>query len=318
MGDKLWERRGELPSVRIDDDDDAADGDQTALVELDPQSVRMPDSARDRAYFVVIAGASAGEMYRLDRAAVIGRSNDAQIQIDDQGVSRRHARVDVTDGQVRIFDLGSANGTIVNGERISARALCDGDKIQLGSTTILKFTYHDVHDEEFQRNLLEAARRDGLTQAFTRSYLFAQLDREIAFANRHGTPLSLVMIDLDHFKKINDTHGHPMGDRVLRKTSELVQSCIRTEDLFARYGGEEFAVVCRGIDLANVVQFAERLRRRIETTRFADLDHPLTVSVGVAQLGANQDVMEFIATADRRLYAAKRRGRNRVVFLDEP
>ncbi len=138
----------------------------------------------------------------------------------------------------------------------------------MGSTTILKFTYHDNLDEIFQKQMYESALRDGLTKAFNKKYFTDRLESEFTFATRHGTPLGLVLFDIDHFKKVNDTHGHQAGDFVLSEISTLLSATLRAEDVFARYGGEEFAVICRGSDGAQTRVVGERLRRAVETHRF--------------------------------------------------
>src|SRR5690606_26447697 len=125
------------------------------------------------------------------------------------------------------------NGTFVNGQQVEAQLLKDGDKIQVGTTTILKFSYHDDLEEQFQRKMYEGALRDGLTKAFNKKYFEDRLQSEVAFALRHGTALSLIMLDLDLFKRINDTYGHLAGDYVLTTFSSSVISTIRKEDVFA-------------------------------------------------------------------------------------
>ena len=268
---------------------------------------------RDRAYLIVLAGSNVGEMYRLEGPeTVIGRATNATIRLNDDGISRRHARIVQVAGEVMIEDLKSANGTLVNGETVANRALQDGDKIRLGSTTILKFTYHDHLDESFQQQMYDAALRDGLTKAFNKKYFLDRLDTEIAYARRHRAALSLLMFDVDHFKRVNDTHGHLAGDFVLAKLAKIAQSTVRTEDVFARYGGEEFGVICRAVLLA------ERIRAMVESTpfEFEGKRMPITISIGVA---AHPDIPvetgpQLIAAADEALYEAKRGGRNRVLL----
>jgi diguanylate cyclase (GGDEF)-like protein len=302
-----------LPRVRYADDDEQ----RPERTEIVPRSSPLPrpELRTERACLVVIAGDSVGDVFTLDAdGAVIGRGDEARIRIDDTGISRHHARVSVAGGQVRIEDLGSANGTWVNGERVETRLLRDGDKVEVGSTTILKFTFQDQLDEAFQRNLLEAARRDGLTRAFTKAYFLEQLEREVSFANRHGSPLSLLMIDVDHFKEINDALGHLAGDAVLSHLAHALRDDLRAEDLLCRYGGEEFAVLCRGSGIDQAAALAERLRARVERARFPIArSEPVTISVGVAEHRAGAGAEALIAAADARLYEAKRSGRNRVV-----
>ncbi len=256
-------------------------------------------------------------MYRVDRSeTVIGRASDATIRLQDDGVSRRHAKVVQIGKDLWIEDLRSANGTTVNGEPIDRRQLKDGDKVEIGATTILKFTYSDELEEAFHNKMYEAALRDGLTQAYNKRHFIERLTTEVAYARRHGTPLTLLMLDIDHFKQINDTHGHPAGDSVLATLARTVTGALRTEDLFARYGGEEFCVLCRGEPLANAAVLAERLRAAIEATVFEVQKQRIrvTTSIGVAALlDKAEDATRLIADADAALYEAKRSGRNRIV-----
>jgi diguanylate cyclase (GGDEF)-like protein len=274
---------------------------------------------RDRAYLIVLAGANVGEMYRVDGPElVIGRASNASIRLIDDGISRRHARLLQVGHEVMIEDLGSSNGTLVNGEQVAHVTLRDGDKIRLGSTTILKFTYHDNLDESFQQQMYDAALRDGLTKAYNRKYFLDRLETEVAYARRHQAHLSLLMIDIDHFKRINDSFGHLAGDYVLARVAKLAGSTVRTEDVFARYGGEEFSVLCRGVALENAGILAERLRMLIEGAVFEHegIRVPITVSVGVAAHPSTtvENGLQLIAAADEALYEAKRLGRNRVLL----
>jgi diguanylate cyclase (GGDEF)-like protein len=289
--------------------------DETKVSAKDELERPLPKD-RDRAYLIVLAGSSVGEMYKIDaERTVIGRGQQADIQVTDEGISRRHAEIAHEGEQILIRDLGSTNGTYCNGERINEHTLSDGDKIQVGSTTILKFTFHDSLDETFQRQMYESALRDGLTKIFNKKYFLDRLESEFAYALRHQAPLSLVMFDIDHFKRINDAHGHLAGDFALTALTQVVTDAIRQEDVFARYGGEEFAVICRGIDVAGASHFAERIRQRVEAQPcvYEGVDLRVTVSVGIAAVDETMDnPMHLIAAADDALYRAKRQGRNRV------
>ena len=272
---------------------------------------------RDRAYLVVLAGASVGEMYKIDgEKTIIGRGQKAQIRLYDDGISREHAQILVEGNRIFLQDLGSTNGTYCNGLQVDKKELVDGDKILVGSTTILKFTYHDNLDEIFQRQMYESALRDGLTKAFNKKYFTDRLESEFTFSSRHGTPLALVLFDIDHFKKVNDTHGHPAGDHVLAEISTLLTGALRAEDVFARYGGEEFAVICRGSDMSQAQVVGERLRKAVESHRFVyEGTHiPVTISVGIAVLPnpAVKDANDIVGFADQALYKSKHGGRNRV------
>jgi diguanylate cyclase (GGDEF)-like protein len=268
-------------------------------------------------------------MFHLDGAeVVIGRSHTCQIQLMDEGISRQHASVHTRaddDGRYWLQDLHSRNGTFCNGRRVHAQRLEDGDKIQLGRGVMLRFGYQDKYDETFQRLMQESALRDGLTQAYNKRYFNERIASEVRFARRHNEPLSLLLMDLDRFKQINDNHGHLAGDHVLRAFSAAIHRSIRNEDVFARYGGEEFAVISRAISLDDTFRFAERLRSVIEKLQleFQGYRILLTVSIGIAAMPAldTTDPAVLVDAADRALYWAKTHGRNQVVVyrpgLDE-
>jgi two-component system cell cycle response regulator len=284
---------------------------------FEPQASPTGGVKRDRAYLVVLAGASVGEMYKVEvDKTVIGRGQKAHIRLLDDGISREHAQVVVEGTKIYLQDLGSTNGTFCNGLKVDRKELADGDKILVGSTTILKFTYHDNLDEIFQKQMYESALRDGLTKAFNKKYFTDRLESELTFALRHESPLVLVMFDIDHFKKVNDTHGHPAGDLVLSEIATLLTAALRAEDVFARYGGEEFAVICRGTDLSQALVVGERMRKSVEKHRFVhEGKHiPITISIGIASLPdpAIKDATDLVARADKALYQSKHGGRNRV------
>src|SRR5882672_7084641 len=275
------------------------------------------EQKRNLAYLVVLAGVSAGEMFKLhNEKTIIGRGPKVAVRLNDEGVSREHCQLVREGDKVVLEDLGSTNGTFCNGIRVDKRELSDGDKIMVGSTTILKFTYHDYLDEVFQRQMYESALRDGLTKVFNKKYFTDYLEKEFAYAARHGSPLALIFLDIDYFKRINDTHGHPAGDFVLSELSQLMATLVRTEDVLARFGGEEFTVLCRGTDLTGAKIVAERLRQTVEahTFLFAAKTIPVTISLGIAAIPdtAILDHAQFLAASDKALYEAKRTGRNRV------
>jgi diguanylate cyclase (GGDEF)-like protein len=279
--------------------------------------------AQNDAYLVVMAGSNVGEMYKLEKAQlVIGRGDKADLRLVDDGISRDHARIVKEGEQMVLEDLGSTNGTYCNGERVSRRALSEGDKILLGSTTILKFSYHDKLDEAFQRQMSESALRDGLTRAYNKRYFGERSESELQYSLRHDAPVSLIFLDIDHFKAINDRHGHQAGDHVLVQLATLAMSMLGEDDIFARYGGEEFAIIARGVDVVAAQALSERIRSSVETHPFvfADVAIPVTISVGVSYapgLGIATTV-DLVARADEALYAAKRGGRNRICVAQAP
>lgn len=275
-------------------------------------------SRRTRACLTVLTGSAAGQVFTVARgASVIGRGPDAQIRVADDGVSRSHARVRHEHGGLWIDDLGSRNGTYVNGKRLAEPAqLRDGDKLQVGGTIVLRFAYHDDIDDSFHETMLSSALRDPLTKLFNKRYLLDRLDSELKFARRHDAPISLLLLDLDHFKKINDTHGHLAGDAVLVNLAGVLSKAVRNEDVVARFGGEELAIILRAIPIEPAVSLAERLRRLVERTLTVHQGRELraTASIGVAGYpSTNAETVErLLDTADKALYRAKHAGRNRV------
>jgi two-component system cell cycle response regulator len=252
------------------------------------------------ACLVVIYGNDLGKKYSLESPAItLGRSNKCDIQIDQESVSRAHSKITNAGRAVRIRDLGSTNGTYVNDELVEERNLVDGDFINIERA---------YHEEIYRLTTV-----DGLTQIFNKRYFAEALEREVARATRYRRELSLVMFDLDHFKEVNDTHGHLAGDAVLKTLAHTIRTRIRTEDIFARYGGEEFAIILPEIDGHNAHQFAEKIRRIVETTDFIfeAAKIPVTISMGVATLDLEEPVSAaLVKRADERLYEAKSAGRN--------
>jgi diguanylate cyclase (GGDEF)-like protein len=272
-----------------------------------------------------LTGGSAGELFRLPGgAALVGRAPQADVRISDEGVSRLHARVTVTEGRgvdapgpVTVEDLGSANGTYLNGERLAhAAPLAEGDKVRIGPVTVLRFGYHDELDDSFYEGLMASAVRDPLTRLYNKRYLLDRLEGELRFARRHDSAVTLLMLDVDHFKRVNDDHGHLAGDAVLVHLAAVLERAVRNEDVIARFGGEEIAVLLRAVGIERGAALGERLRRIVERTpaRQRGVDLPVTVSVGVAGYPSTpaSTAEQLIEAADLALYRAKHAGRNRV------
>jgi diguanylate cyclase (GGDEF)-like protein len=294
--------------------------DDKTIIRRPPRPAEQPKEMK--AYLIVLSGTLVGKMFELSGSQlVIGRATDADIRLDDDGVSRMHARMDcASGGEITLVDLESTNGTFVNGSQIRSQALRDGDRIQIGSVTVLKFSYQDSLEEQFQQQLYESATRDALTQAYNKRFFTDQLAIDYTHAIRHGLPLSLLMFDIDFFKKVNDTYGHDAGDAVLRTLATAVMDSIRNEDVYCRVGGEEFAVIMRDCDQKSAMVLGERLRALVEKTPISHGDRTLnvTISVGVATLDTTRHKRgeQLTAEADKYLYDAKRSGRNRVCGPD--
>ncbi|MBX5483882.1 MAG: GGDEF domain-containing protein [Myxococcaceae bacterium] len=267
---------------------------------------------------VVIYGMELGRKYDLlDEKVVIGRSSKADIQIDQESVSRNHAQItiDRATNRVHIADLGSTNGTWVNDEQILGEyQLRNGDLIKIGRT-IFKYIAGGNIEAAYHDEIYRLTTMDGLTQIFNRRYFEEALDREISRCRRYGRALSLILIDIDHFKLINDTYGHLAGDHVLKQLASTVKTKIRREDVFARYGGEEFALLLPEVEARGAQAMAEKTRRLVEAQkfRFDRQTIPVTISLGLATMSPGErDGKELIRAADEKLYAAKQSGRNRV------
>ena len=260
-------------------------------------------------------GPEMGKRFELDsNEVVLGRGSDCDIQIDRDSVSRRHARVYRTDNGWMVEDLGSTNGSYINDVPIERETLRDADFLKIGAA-IFKFLTGSGVESSYHEEIYKMTIVDGLTGAHNKRYFLEFLDREIARCKRYGRPLGLLMFDIDHFKQINDQHGHLTGDYVLREMCRRLLGRIRREELLARYGGEEFAVVLPETDHEGATEFAEQLRQLVgaEPFTYEGDTFPVTISLGIALLQPNDDGANFIKRADENLYHAKRAGRNCVV-----
>ncbi len=288
-----------------------------------PPSAVAVTASGVRPLLTVVVGLNAGQVFTLDRdETVMGRSREAHVLLDDMGVSRKHARiVRAEGGRYFLEDLESANGVFVAGRPVERVELADGDRVQIGGAFVLRFQIIAADEEALARKLYEGSTRDALTGLYNRKYAGERLAAEVGYAHRHETPFSVVLFDLDHFKRVNDTHGHQAGDGVLRVVAAQVQKAIRGEDVLARYGGEEFIVLVRGIAHKGVGVLAERVRSSVERLSIPWESRVLkaTVSIGFSSLserGPKATGEEIVALADDRLYRAKDGGRNRVWGTD--
>jgi diguanylate cyclase (GGDEF)-like protein len=257
-----------------------------------------------------------GKRFLLDDAGglKIGRSTTNDLAIEVDSVSRHHAMLLRRGGTTWIVDCGSTNGTLVNDAMIAGEyPLADGDRIQVG-TAILKFLSGSDVEAHYYEEIYKMTILDALTGAHQKRYLVEALDREIVRSKRAQRPLSLMLIDLDHFKRVNDTYGHLAGDFVLKDVAHRLQETVRKEDIFARYGGEEFCLVLPETGLDAAREIARELRRRIEehVIRIQGKHVKVTISIGIATLDPSDTSACLVKRADGHLYAAKSGGRNLV------
>jgi two-component system, cell cycle response regulator len=295
-----------------------------------PRRAASADGRERHPALVFLRGELIAAPIPLDRDEVtLGRALEADVRVNDARASRMHARIDVMrdagTGQrrFRITDLGSTNGTYLNGRPVAEAFLEDGDKLTIGEQ-LLRFDLLDDIDREFQRQIHRLLAHDELTGLLTSKSFFSELRREAARAESEDRPFCVLMMDLDHFKAVNDTHGHLVGSQTLEEVGALITRALRAGDVAARFGGEEFAAFLLNADCAQGLVAAERVRAGIEEHLFsavrrgahADTGETLrlTISVGVASYPDDaRDPIELIELADTALYRAKNLGRNRVV-----
>jgi len=287
--------------------------DKTVVTVVEDGIEERPPASQ--ACLVVIYGEKIGRKYDLEqKAIVIGRSSDTDIRIDQESVSRSHAKVVNRGDSVTIRDLGSTNGTYINGRMRKEHNLNDGDFIKIGRT-IFKFLSGGNIEQAYHEEIYMLTTMDGLTQVYNKRYFSESLERELHRAHRYQRALSLIMLDIDHFKKVNDTFGHLAGDAVLNQLAAVLKERVRGEDILARYGGEEFAIIMPELEAENARIFAEQLLKLVEDSSFLfeDTVIPVTVSIGIATItGEEMKSQELIGLADENLYQAKENGRNQV------
>lgn len=264
------------------------------------------------------SGTTMGKRFALNKQEhFVGRLEELEIPLEGEGLSRRHARIFRDAHGWYIEDLGSTNGTHVNDVKIARQQLADGDLIRTG-VAICKFLAGDNIEAAYHEEIYRMSIMDGLTGVHNKRYFLELMERELATSVRQQTPLSLIMMDIDHFKKINDTHGHLVGDEVLREFATRLNNCRRQDDLLCRYGGEEFVLILSETPLTAAIQLAERCRLAVAQESFSTSESSIdvTVSIGAASLNLEHQRITratLLELADQQLYLAKKSGRNRVM-----
>lgn len=247
-----------------------------------------------------------------DKPFIIGRDPNCDLTISERAVSRQHAKFDRTPSGFSVTDLGSTNGTWVNGIKVTIQQLRSGDRIRIGGR-IFKYIATDQLEAHYHEAVYSMMTKDSLTQAWNKRYLLETLKRELKRRERTGRDLSLMVLDLDFFKKVNDTYGHLTGDELLRQTSDRLRKTLREEDILARFGGEEFCIVLTETSEAEARICAERCLKAISDKPFStasgEIEATISIGIGVAKTTMTCD--ELIKQADDNLYQAKQQGRNR-------
>jgi len=319
------------PSGAVPKDEPSTD------VDLD-ETLASEGDAVTGAALITIKGPEAG---RIDLVSgygcVLGRGEDVDVSFDDLSISRQHARFERSDTGYRLRDLGSGNGTFVDGRRVySTQDLPGSCNIRVGRSTEFHYTVVDEVGigaiEQLQRSLLI----DPLTRVGRRLYLERRLNEELAYGQRHATTVGLMMLDVDSFKQINDQHGHPAGDLTLRRFADKLVEVVRVEDAVFRYGGDEFSILVRDQSRDGLLAMAERLRSAVEAmvVDFEGTRIPVTTSIGVAgfqpgwatlsrtaemdsSIALSPEAAYLVEIADHALMMAKQQGKNRYIALWE-
>jgi diguanylate cyclase (GGDEF)-like protein len=300
---------------------------ETVTTQLgDDGNVSLPAGSDRRPVLISIRGELLATPIPLERDVVlIGRALEADVRLNDSKASRLHARITSeteprTGGHIfKIKDLGSTNGTLLNGRVITEGVLHDGDKILIGDH-LFRFELLDEIDREFQQQIHRLIGHDELTGLLTSKSFFTELRREAARAQEGVLPFCVLMMDLDHFKSVNDNYGHLVGSRTLQDVGVIIKASLRSGDVAARFGGEEFAAFLLDADYAQALIAAERVRRAIEHHPFSAVSQGdaelggsfhITISIGVAAYPDDAtDPIKLVELADSALYRAKRSGRN--------
>ena len=280
-----------------------------------------PERKERHAALVVLQGEEIGRHFRLRRTSmIVGRGADADIRLPDLRASRKHARLDyrgagtTDDTTFFLTDLDSTNRTFVNGKEVEGVRLKDGDKIRIGDT-VLKFMVLDSLEARFHEEVRDLISYDRLTGLLTKESLFLAAERELERCLRYDLPFSVLMMDLDRFKSVNDTHGHLMGSHVISEVGKLIHDAIRSADVSARYGGEEFVSYLAETGTDGARMAAERIRKAVEAYPFVLDDQTVSVTISLGIATAPDDgttVKALVGAADKALYRAKETGRNRV------
>ncbi len=289
----------------------------TVRVREDP--LEATRTAPKRPCLVVIAGLDAGNSINVSgRPVRVGRDDECSLSLRDDGVSRHHVEVVLRDdNRLEVQDLGSSNGTFIDGRQIARTEIAPGQKFTIGLNSVIRFEIQDGYDQAYHRQMYDARVRDWLTGAHNRRYFDEQLPVALSHASRQRRSLSVLLLDVDHFKRVNDEHGHAVGDAVLVALGRTMREVLRAEDLLARIGGEEFAVLAHDTDFDGACRLAERLRVHVGRLQVihSDESDPIVVTVSIGGVAvrpsATADMHDVLAASDGNLYAAKEAGRNR-------
>lgn len=302
----------DLPEDRDDDDllkTMQSFGDTDLVKAITAESDRVP-------VLMVLHGHEIGRRYLINEdSLVMGRSELAASLViqGDREISSKHARIERIDDSYRLADLGSLNGTMLNGRPLGEdQALSDGDKILLGST-VLKFTFQDVIEEDFHVRVQQMMNIDELTGLIVKRGFDQQLDWALQSGSGKLAPLSVLMMDMDGLKAINDSHGHQVGAGTIARVGRLVGEIVNPRGCATRFGGDEFTAFLSSCSRAEGLDVAEQIRAAVEEGAFEINGVPVqpTISIGLSSCPRDgSTAAELVRAADAALYRAKAAGRN--------
>ncbi len=291
---------------------DPNNSDEKTLV-TDNLQINPSDPKEDAFVMIYPTGPNMGHQYALESTvASIGRDPGNDIVVDNDSVSRRHAKLTVESGQRILTDLQSTNGSYVNNKPILTHFLQNGDQVKIGDT-IFKYIVGSDVESAYHEEIYLMTIKDGLTGTYNKRFFLDALEKEMSRAQRYDRNLSMLMLDLDHFKNVNDSYGHLAGDHVLQVMARLISTRARREEVFCRYGGEEFAILLPETTIAGALELAEQIRTLVQshTFIFEGEEIAITISIGVSTTRSDRlSASEFVKMADGELYKAKLDGRN--------
>lgn len=295
--------------------------DFTKTISFSVPGLEASDFQKKIPILTFIGGSQVGRRVLLaDDSITLGRTHDATIMIYDPAVSWLHMEIEY-DPQSNVYavnDLGSSNGTLVNGKTIKTSVLSEGDKIIIGQT-VLRFSWIDAVDMVFHGEVDRLINIDGLTGLVVKRRFDEEFSRHVAVALRNESPLSMLMIDMDGLKRINDTYGHPFGAYSISETAKIIKTVMSSKGLASRFGGDEFMAFLPNTPVDKAREIAEEIRRKVEQHNYekSNARFTLTISIGLAMLKENDTPETLFKRADDALYISKKSGRNRVSVIEK-
>lgn len=270
-----------------------------------------------------LAGKHSGSLFQLsaDDVLKIGRDNLSHVVLEGSEISRYHAEIYFQEKAVPIVKDLSSNGILLNRKPYNKteQILHHNDSIQIGNDNLFKFVYLDDIEINSQIQLYSATLTDSLTAIGNKRYFSDSFDKEFSYHMRHRLFMGLLIIDIDHFKKVNDEHGHQLGDEIIKLFAQRIKRTLRNDSSLARIGGEEFAVIIRNTSKKGIVSVAQRILHSIDSAPFAIDGKKITVtaSIGISIFSnkCKNSKRKLFEEADRRLYQAKENGRNCICYM---